>query len=71
MKRRKNEILNFDDVLNLLRSEIAKAGSQKRWAKENGVSRPNVCRILGGRQRPQPKILKALGLKKLDTYTWR
>ena len=70
MKSRKPKILNSEDVMNLLKSEIAKAGSQQEWAKRNGVSRPIVCRTLRGYRRLQPKVLKALGLKKLDAYTW-
>jgi hypothetical protein len=69
MKR--SGILAHDDVLELLRSEEAKAGSQLKWAKDNGVSRPDVCRILGGYGKIQPKILEALGLKKIDAYTRR
>jgi hypothetical protein len=71
MKRRSTRILDFDDAVHLLKSEIDKAGSQRRWAKENGVNRPMVCAALGGYRRLQPKILKALGLKKVDAYTWR
>jgi hypothetical protein len=69
MKR--SRILAHDDVLELLRSEVAKAGSQLKWAKDNGVSRPDVCRVLGGYRKVEPKILEALGLKKIDAYTWR
>jgi len=70
MKRKPKTILDQDDVLDLLRSEVAKAGSQKKWAKENGVNRPVVCRALGGSGTLQDKILKALGLKKIDDYPW-
>jgi hypothetical protein len=71
MKRRRTKILDSEDVLDLLRSELAKTGSQRQWAKKNGVSRPTVCATLGGYRQLQPKILTALGLKKIDAYTWR
>jgi hypothetical protein len=68
---RRPKIFDDDDVLELLRSEIVKAGSQAKWAREKGVSRTNVCKILRGYQEFQPKILEALGLKKVNAYTWR
>jgi hypothetical protein len=68
---RRPKILDDEDVLELLRSEIVKAGSQAEWAREKGVSRTNVCKILRGHLELQPKILEALGLKKINAYTWR
>ena len=67
----KRKVLEYDDVLELLRSEVRKTGSQRKWAAEKGVSRPDVSRVLGGRAKVKPQILKALGLKKIDAYTWR
>ena len=56
------KVLEAKDVLALLRSEIARAGSQAAWAKQAGVSRIVVNKILNGRGFPTKKILKALKL---------
>ena len=57
------KVLEAKDVLALLRSEIARAGSQAAWAKQAGVSRIVVNKILNGRGFPTKKILKALKLR--------
>jgi len=67
----KRQVLEYDEVLELLRSEVRKTGSQRKWAAEKGVSRPDVSRALGGHAKIKPKILEVLGLKKIDAYTWR
>jgi hypothetical protein len=67
MKRRPR-LLEHDEVIKLLRSEVAKSGSQRKWAKENDVTRVVVCRVLGGHARVQPKIIEALGLEEIRVY---
>ena len=61
--------LKFEEVLNLLRAEVARAGSQVAWAKQHGVDRPTLNIVLnGGRKTIPPQILKAVGLKKIVAY---
>ena len=56
------------DVLNLLRTEIIKAGSQSAWARRAGIDRPTINSILNGRRSLQPKVLSALGVKRVSAY---
>ena len=56
-------VLEAKDVIALLRSEVARAGSQAAWAKQAGVNRIAVNKILNGRGLPTKKILKALKLR--------
>jgi hypothetical protein len=69
--RGKAKILTANDVLDLLRAEVEKAGSQRKWASENGVDRTVVCRVLGGFYKPQNSLVRALGLKKVVAYARR
>jgi DNA-binding phage protein len=65
-------ILDVDDVIRLLRSEVNRAGGQAAWAKETGVDRVIVNRILNGQRLPTKKIISALKLRmvfvRLKTY---
>jgi hypothetical protein len=68
MPMERSEFLVFEDVIKLLHSEIAAAGSQSQWARQKSVNRPIVNTILSGRRRLQPKILSALGLEEITVY---
>jgi len=57
------QILDLQDVLGLLRSEIKRAGSQRRFAREAGVNISVVSRTLSGQVLPSQKILRALKLR--------
>jgi hypothetical protein len=63
------EMLNAEDVLALLRAEVAKSGSQIEWARQHGVDRSCVCAAINGTKPLQPKIIRALGLKATIAYT--
>jgi hypothetical protein len=63
------ELLHVEDVLALLRAEVAKSGSQTEWARHHGVDRSCVCAALNGNKPLQPKIIRALGLKATIAYT--
>jgi DNA-binding phage protein len=56
-------MLEAKDVIALLRSEVTRAGSQAAWAKEAGVNRIVVNKILNGHALPTKRILKALKLR--------
>ena len=64
----KANLLNKDDALDLLRGEIEKAGSQSAFARQTGIHRTALSAILNGRKGLQPKILAALGLKRIEAY---
>ena len=70
-KEGKQALLTEDDVLRILRAEIAKAGSQIAWASQMSVGRTIVNGMLRGKRRPQPKVLTALGLKIVVAYSRR
>ena len=63
-----SEMLKAQDVRDLLRREIAKVGSQTEWAKQKRANRTLVNGVLTGRRKLQPKLLKALGLKRITFY---
>jgi len=65
----KREMLNVEDVLALLRAEVAKSGSQIEWARQHGVDRSCVCAAINGTKPLQPKIIRALGLKATIAYS--
>ena len=68
-QQQKSLLLDSDDVLDLLREEVASSGSQSEWARQNKVNRTIVSAILKRRRRFQPKVIQALGLRKIDAYT--
>ena len=55
-------ILNLEDVMQLLRSEVKRAGSQRAFARKAGVDISVVSRTLRRRVLPSEKILRALNL---------
>lgn len=56
------QILDLEEVIRLLRSEIERAGSQRAFAKKAGVNISVVSRTLSGQVLPSQKILRALKL---------
>ena len=68
-RTKEHQLLSVDDVRELLRAEIDKAGTQTAWARRARVNRSIACSILAGKKTLQPKIVKALGLKKVIAYT--
>lgn len=56
-------LLSADDVRVLLREACQIAGSQSKWARQNGVSRQYVSFVLLGVCVPGPSVLKPLGVK--------
>jgi hypothetical protein len=60
-------ILEEKDIVELLRIEIEKAGSQLAWAKKAGVNRTIANKVLHAAKRPGAKIIRALGLRTVVT----
>ena len=56
-------VLEVEDVIRLLRSQVERAGGQAAFAKNAGVDRPTISKILSGRAPLQPKILRALNIR--------
>jgi hypothetical protein len=60
--------LDQKDVVRLLRSEVNRAGSQKEWAKENGVTPSSISMVLSGVRPPNKKIISALKLRRVVVF---
>jgi DNA-binding phage protein len=56
-------ILELDDVISLLRSEVERAGNQEAWAQKAGVHRVYVNKVLNGHRPPNQAIINALSLR--------
>ena len=65
LTRRKRELLSHEDVVQLLRTEIDKAGTESEWARRTGANRTSLNLALKGRVGLQKNILDSLGLKKV------
>jgi transcriptional regulator with XRE-family HTH domain len=55
-------ILNLEDVMQMLRSEIKRAGSQRAFARKAGINVSVVSKTLRRQVLPSEKILRALSL---------
>jgi hypothetical protein len=55
-------LLNIQDAIQLLRSEVKRAGSQRAFARKAGVNVSVVSKTLRGIVLPSEKILRALKL---------
>ena len=56
-------VLELDDVVLLLCSEVERAGGQAAWSKETGVHRTIVNSIINSRRPPTKRIIMALNLR--------
>jgi DNA-binding phage protein len=55
--------LRVRDLLGLLRRDIDRVGGQSEWARQTGICRTYINRVLNGQKPPGPSICRALGLK--------
>jgi DNA-binding phage protein len=65
LSRRKRQLLSYEDVVELLRTVIDRAGTESEWARRTGANRTSLNLALKGRVGLQKNILDALGLKKV------
>jgi DNA-binding phage protein len=56
--------LRVQDLLRLLRRDINRVGGQSEWARQTGICRTYINRVLNGRKPPGPSICRALGFKR-------
>lgn len=59
------------DVVAMVRSRVAEAGSMREYARRTGVTVAYVSDLLNGRRAPGPKILGPLGLERVETVEYR
>jgi hypothetical protein len=69
--RQKQLLLSSQDVIELLRAEIEKAGTESAWARRTGANRTSVNLVLKGRLGLQRNLLDALGLDMVVAYAPR
>ena len=62
-KIKRGQVLEYEDVMRLLRSEIKRAGGQMQWAKMMGVDRPLLNKMLHGTRPLNKRVIKALKLR--------
>ena len=55
--------LNVQDVIELIRGEIDRVGGQSEWARQTGIQRPVINRVLNGRRLPPSQLCRTLGLE--------
>lgn len=56
-------VLELEDVIRLLRSEVERAGGQVAWSQKTRVNRAVLNRVLNGHYQPTLSIIKALKLR--------
>lgn len=60
--------MDVDDVRRLLAQACEAVGSQRAWAKQNGLSSAYVNDVVTGKREPGAAILERLGLEKAVVY---
>lgn len=60
--------MNYTEFLAYLGERIAKAGSQGKLAQQISVAQGEISAVVNMHQKPGPKLLNALGLKKVSSY---
>ena len=55
-------VLDDQDIVRLLRAEVARAGGQSSWARQERIDRSLLNRVLCGRRQPTVQIIRALKL---------
>jgi DNA-binding phage protein len=63
------KVLTRENVVQLLRQQVTKAGGQSSWSRKTGIHRSLVNRVLQGRQRPTTSLLKVLQLETVYVQT--
>lgn len=61
--------MNHTELLAVLKANVALHGSKRAYAKALGISAVHMGEILEDTRMPGPTVLKALGLKRVITYT--
>lgn len=60
--------MKADKIISILKKECEKSGSQKAWAKANGLSQAYVCDVLQGKRGIGAAIANALGYRQIISY---
>ena len=57
------QILHVQDVIKMLREEVERAGGQSEFARQKGVQRPLINKVLSGDRLPPLGLCRALALE--------
>jgi transcriptional regulator with XRE-family HTH domain len=71
MKRRTITAVTLEEVIEMIKERLIKAGSQEALAKEFGVSQQYIGDLLRRKRTPGETVLNALGLQKVIYYERR
>jgi hypothetical protein len=63
------ETEQIEPVFTALRAVVTRAGTMRAAALEMGVSLSYISDVLAGKRLPGKKVLNALGLRKVVTFT--
>jgi DNA-binding transcriptional regulator YdaS (Cro superfamily) len=61
-------VLDDKEVIQLLRSEVKKAGGQSAWSRRERVNRTSLNLVINGRLAIPPSIIRALNLRAVSQY---
>jgi hypothetical protein len=61
-------MMNERKMLDRLRDECDRLGSQEKWARLNGLTPSYLSDVLNGRTPAGPKVLAGLGLRRVVGY---
>jgi hypothetical protein len=64
----KRKIMKIDGIKKVLENACKKAGGQRAWGRQHGISPAYICETLAERREVGEKILKALGYKSTVFY---
>ena len=56
-------VLETEDVVTLLRSEVKREGGVVSWSKKTGVHRSTVSKVICNLQLPTKSVIRALNLR--------
>ena len=64
-QRTKRDWLDDKDVIQMLRAEVERAGSQRAFAIKLGLNRNNVNRMLNGKMPLTKSVIRTLNLRRV------
>ncbi len=64
-QRMKRDWLDDKDVIQMLRAEVDRAGSQLAFARKVGLNRNNINQMLGGKMPLTKSVIRTLKLRRV------
>jgi hypothetical protein len=61
-------MITENELCDILRSEVKKAGSQSKWARKHGIKSQYVSAVLAGVMGPGRQIYEALGYNRIISF---